>query len=274
MTTVKQWNLQAAYFCMALLIAFSSVLNPQTISALSSLPFYGFSPPHRDVNLPVIIKTQKAADKIKNGIKGIDVSQFQGNIDWESVANDGIEFAMIRASAGTATDKKFKINAKSAHKNDILVGAYHYATFSSVDEAKEQARYFIKLLKSIKVTYPVVLDLEENKATRNISKAKLTAAGLAFMDTVKKAGYDVMLYSNENFFLSHIDTRAVRKKGYDLWVANYIEKPTKVEHKMWQHTSYGRVDGIDSRVDINIAYTDLSINKKNSVDETASSIET
>lgn len=270
MAIVRRWNLQALYLCMTLFIVLSSLLTPQTLNALESLPALGSSNSDHTEGLPIVIKTQKAANSIKNGIKGIDVSQYQGDINWKRVSNDGIQFAFVRASAGLATDKKFKVNAQGAHNNGILVGAYHYATFSNTAQAKKEAEYFIKLLKSIQVTYPVVLDLEDNRATRSVSKSNLTAAGLAFMDAVKQAGYKVMLYSNENFFISHIDAKTVQKKGYDLWVANYIEQPTKVTHKIWQHTSYGQVDGIGTRVDINIAYQNMSGGRKVSVNKSDS----
>lgn len=270
MAIVKHWNLQALYLCMALLIVLSSLLTPQALSALDSLPAFGSSNSDQAEGLPIVIKTQKAADSIKNGVKGIDVSQYQGDISWKRVANDGIHFAFVRASAGLATDKKFKVNAQGAHNNGIPVGAYHYATFSNTADAQKQANYFVKLLKSVQITYPVVLDLEQNQATARVSKSKLTAAGIAFMDIVKKAGYKVMLYSNENFFITHIDAKTVQSKGYDLWVANYNEQPAKVPHKIWQHTSYGQVDGISTRVDINIAYQNMSGGRKVSVNKTDS----
>ncbi len=270
MAIVKHWNLQALYLCMALLIVLSSLFTPQALSALESLPAFGSSNSDQTEGLPIVIKTQKAADRIKNGVKGIDVSQYQGNIDWKRVSNDDIKFAFVRASAGLATDKKFRVNAQGAHNNGIPVGAYHYATFSNTADAQKQAKYFVKLLKSVQITYPVVLDLEQNQATGRVSKSKLTAAGIAFMDIVKQAGYKVMLYSNENFFITHIDAKTVQSKGYDLWVANYNEQPTKVAHKIWQHTSYGQVDGISTRVDINIAYQNMSGGRKISVNKTDS----
>lgn len=271
MTTIKQWNLQAACFCMALLIVLSTLFTPQTLSALDSLPFYGFDASNFTKNLPMIIKPSNTAGR-RNEIQGIDVSQYQGTIDWKKVANDNIEFAFVRASYGKEMDKKFKVNAQGAYKNGIPVGAYHYATFSNVTEAKAQAKYFIQLLKSVNITYPVVLDLEGNRTTQKVSKAKLTTAGLAFMDAVKQAGYKVMLYSNENFFLSHIDANAVQKKGYELWVANYNNRPAKVSHKIWQHTSKGQVDGIQTSVDMNVAYQNFSAARTVTVNKTDSDL--
>lgn len=260
MTTIKQWNLQAMYICMVFLIVLSTLFTPQTLSALDSLSFYGFDAPNHTENLPMIAKPSNSSQK-SSQIKGIDVSQYQGVIDWKKVANDDINFAFVRASCGMEIDKKFRVNAQGAYKNGIPVGAYHYATFTNVSQAKAQARYFVKLLKSVHITYPVVLDLEGNRSTLKISKSKLTSAGLAFMDEVKKAGYQVLLYSNENFFHTHIDANSIQRKGYDLWVANYSRRPSTVAHKIWQHTSKGKVDGIHTNVDLNIAYQNLSSKK-------------
>lgn len=269
MTTSKQWNFQAIYFLMVFLIVLSTVFTPQTVNALGSLSFHGFNSPNSTKQLPLITKPSNARRKA-NQIKGIDVSQYQGTIDWRKVAKDDVEFAFVRASYGKETDKKFKINAQGAYKNRIPVGAYHYATFTNTAGAKSQANHFIKLLKSVHITYPVVLDLEGNSKTQRVSKSKLTRAALTFMDTVKKAGYQVMLYSNENFFLSHIDTRAVKRKGYDLWVANYIHQPANVAHKIWQHTSQGKVNGISTNVDLNIAYENFSSTRAVTVNKTHS----
>lgn len=269
MTTSKQWNIQAFSFLMVFLIVLSTVFTPQTVNALGSLSFHGFNSPNFTKQLPMLIKPSNS-HRNRNQIKGIDVSQYQGNIDWRKVAKDDIKFAFVRASYGKETDKKFKANAQGAYKNRIPVGAYHYATFTNTAGAKSQANHFIKLLKSVHITYPVVLDLEGNSKTQRISKSRLTRAALTFMDTVKKAGYQVMLYSNENFFLSHIDTNAVKRKGYDFWVANYIREPSQVSHKIWQHTSSGRVDGISTNVDLNFAYENFSSTRAVTVNKTHS----
>lgn len=209
------------------------------------------------MNAGVTIKTQKAADSIKDGIRGIDVSKYQGDINWKKVARDNVKFAIIRASYGTTNDPKFVTNAKEAHANGLGVGAYHYATFTDTASMRKEAAHFISRLKKVNITYPVVLDLE-SATHKKMKKSTLTNLAIQFMEIVKAEGYDVMLYSYQNFIKDHLDV--AKLSGYDLWVANYLEQPTSFNHKMWQHTSYGVVSGISGRVDINIAYSGIAAN--------------
>lgn len=193
------------------------------------------------------IKTQDAADAI-GGVRGIDVSKYQGKINWERVAKDDVNFAMIRASIGTEADETFVHNAIEAHANGILVGAYHYAKFTDYQSMLNEAELFISQLKQVDITYPVALDIE---AHRNLKKADLTKLCLMFADEVKHAGYDVMIYSYQSFFQQFLDINSLH--GYKLWVANYTKEPTLGQH-IWQHTSSGEVLGISTKVDLNIAY--------------------
>ncbi|MDR2932366.1 MAG: hypothetical protein LBV27_04595, partial [Oscillospiraceae bacterium] len=119
----------------------------------------------------VTIKTQKAADGIKNGIRGIDVSKYQGTINWKKVATDDVKFAMCRATYGTDIDPTFVTNAKGANDNGLYVGAYHYARIKDSASVKKEAAAFIKQLKKVTLTYPVVLDIENHYG---LSKTKLS----------------------------------------------------------------------------------------------------
>ncbi|WRS28278.1 GH25 family lysozyme [Oscillospiraceae bacterium MB08-C2-2] len=268
MTQIKQPRLAAAGLLLA--IALVVTLPANMFSAMSKALAKGMNTggTSSDLHAAVTIKTQEAADNIENGIKGIDVSEYQGSINWDQVKENGINFALIRASVGTTSDKTFRQNAKNAHQAGVLVGAYHYATFTSTSTAVEQAEFFLSHLDGLDITYPVVLDLENNRG--NLSKAKLTQAAKAFMETVKDAGYTVMLYSYENYFHSYLDMSKLQ--DYPIWAANYIQQPSQVDHKIWQHTSYGSVSGISGRVDINIAYEDLRLRKKIVVDKEKSDL--
>jgi|GEM_PF-591844 len=224
----------------------------------------GLEPPGNDnTNLAassVTIKTQEAADNIlqgQGGVRGIDVSHYNGSINWEKVRTDNVRFAMVRASYGLEVDKNFAANVQGAGAAGLKVGAYHFAKFTTRKTMRAEAAHFISQLKSVNgITYPVVLDLESN-VHRKIKRSSLTTLAIEFMELVKAEGYSVMIYTNYNFFKEHLDLSELQ--GYNLWVANYMAEPNLgANQKMWQHTSYGSVKGISGRVDINIAY-DASI---------------
>lgn len=201
------------------------------------------------------IKTQEAADAI-GGMRGIDVSKYQGSINWERVARDDVKFVLARASIGTETDDTFVHNATQAHNNGILVGAYHYAKFTDYNSMLREAETFLAQLEQVEITYPVALDIE---AHRNLSKKELTRLCLLFAEEVKHAGYEVMIYSYQSFFQQFLDLSSLQ--GYKLWVANYTKEPSLGQH-IWQHTSSGEVLGISTKVDINIAYDDIGLASK------------
>ena len=131
-------------------------------------------------------------------IRGIDVSHHQGGIDWKKVAVDGVKFVFIKASEGVSfIDANFKVNVIAAKDAGIFTGAYHYARFSNTSEAISEAKHFLNTVSGIKLTYPLVLDLEEDK--KKVGKKVLTDAALAFLKVVEDAGHCVILYSGKSF---------------------------------------------------------------------------
>lgn len=201
-------------------------------------------------------------------LKGIDVSYHQGVIDWTKVKDSGIEFAMIRASRGYISKKKpmtadtmFAANITGALAAGIKVGVYHYSYAHTVEEAIEEANFFIDTISSYSITYPVVLDLEEDSQAK-LGKDKLTAIAVAFMETVKNAGYTPMLYSNKYWLTAHYDM--TRLTDYDVWLAQWSSAPTySGTFGIWQYSATGVVSGINGYVDLNISYRDYDkITKK------------
>jgi lysozyme len=187
-------------------------------------------------------------------IKGIDVSHHQGHIDWKKVATDGIKFAFIKASEGFSfVDSKFKTNVEGANAVGIKTGAYHYAKFSTVAEAIVEARHFLSTVSSVNLSYPLVLDLEEDK--KKAGKKVLTDAAIAFLDVLKHAKRNVILYSGKSFLETNLDES--RLKDIPLWVARYNSTLGR-SADIWQHTSKGIVPGINGHVDMNWAYRDFS----------------
>lgn len=216
-----------------------------------------------------VIKTQRWADKIEDGIRGIDVSKYNGTINWQKVATDNVDFAFIRSTCGYQPngvyqlniDPLFLENAAQAHANGIKVGAYHVGWFLSRDIMLSEADTFIEMLEQVDITYPVILDLEYNPG--RLSRDELSSLAKEFCDIVASEGYTVFIYSYSNFFKEYLD---LEKLGdYKLWVANYGETPKNIPHSIWQHTSFGSVKGIKGNVDINVAYPDFEERKYSKV---------
>lgn len=184
------------------------------------------------------------------GIKGIDVSHWQGNINWKQVAKDEIKFAFIKATEGTTLkDKKFETNVLGANAAGIKTGAYHFARFGSKSEALAEARFFLSVVKKVSLSYPLVLDLEVNET--DVSKSVLTNAAVAFLHEIESAGYFAMIYSSKSFFENCLDESQL--KPFALWIARYSSKLGR-DADIWQYSDCGKVAGISGNVDMNICY--------------------
>lgn len=196
--------------------------------------------------------------KNKNNKIGIDVSKWQGDIDFKKVKQAGAEFVMIRVGGTRGkngeyfVDEKFKENITNAKKAGLKVGVYFYSYASSTKEAKENAKWVLKQIKKYDIDLPIAFDWEEwnNFNEYNLSFFGLTSMAEEFIDTVQKAGYKGMIYSSktylENIWLS---------TDYDIWLAQYNTKVTyDGKYKMWQLCQDGKIDGISKNVDIDILY--------------------
>lgn len=189
--------------------------------------------------------------------KGIDVSRYQGAIDWERVKASGVDFVLLRSSIGDGTDYisgediRFAKNAVEAKEAGLMVGAYHYLWAETVADARKEARFFIKTISPYTLDFPAVLDFEEPSQQENLTNAERTAIAKAFMDEVKNAGYYPMLYTNKNWATTYLDMDELA--DYDLWIAEWYPKPTyEGDFGVWQYTPYGKISGIASDVDLNI----------------------
>lgn len=191
-------------------------------------------------------------------IKGIDVSHWQGDIDWELVKNSGVEFAIIKAGGsddGFYTDSKFEINYAGAKAVGLPIGAYYFVgkDFVSSADGKADADRFIEILKGKSFEYPVYLDIE---STNPKDKEGVTDAAISFCRQMENAGYFVGIYGSDiGTFRTRLDNE--RLDNWTKWVANYSHEPSYVtDYKMWQHSSNGNVSGIKANVDLNICYAD------------------
>lgn len=195
-------------------------------------------------------------------VLGIDVSYWQGNIDWQQVKKAGIDFAMIRVAwRGSeegiiATDDYVQINYNGATNAGIKVGAYFFSQAISVEEAIEEAEYLLDIIKDWNVEMPVVYDWEFvslGSRTGKVDARTLTDCVKAFCDTVAAAGYDPMVYFGADHSFNGIYLEELT--DYKFWLAQYntvLNYPYKID--MWQYTETGSVPGISGNVDINLYF--------------------
>lgn len=191
-------------------------------------------------------------------IKCIDVSVWQGNIDWTKVKASGIDYAIIRAGFGRETsqkDNKFEQNYTNAKKAGVKLGAYWYSYADSVTDAEKEAKACLSVLKGKTFELPVYYDLEDNSQV-GFGKTTLTNIAKKFCDTLKSSGYSVGVYANANWFKNYLDYSAL-KKLYSIWLAQY-NSTAQYECDIWQYSSSGSVKGISGNVDMNTIYnTDI-----------------
>lgn len=190
--------------------------------------------------------------------KGIDVSEWQGTIDWETVRASGVEFAILRAGYGRVAsqkDKTFDANYFGCKAANIPCGAYWYSYATSEDEARQEAATCLDILKYKQLEYPVYYDVEEQR-TLGLGKEKVSAVIKAFCDVLEKAGYFAGLYMSA-YPLGNLVSEEVRNR-YAVWVAHYgVTKPVySGKYGIWQKCSTGTVPGIAGNVDLNEAYED------------------
>ena len=209
---------------------------------------------------------------------GIDVSAYNGNVNWSEVRKSGrVDYAIIRAGYrgyGTGkivTDKKFERNVKEATKNGIDIGLYFFTQAVNEQEAIEEANYVLDLVKKYKVNvkYPIVIDTEystsngeHNGRADKLDIATRTAVCRAFCDTIKNAGYTPAVYANRNWFYDNLDVNQLN--NCDIWVAQYtgdVNKTTdyRYRYNMWQYTSSESVPGVNAPVKDGKANVDMSI---------------
>lgn len=202
-----------------------------------------------------VIKNYKTSD---NEI-GIDVSHWQGNINYKKVKKSGVEFVYIRVGRGDGIgegyvlDEKFIKNIKGFNKVGIPVGVYFYSNANNKNDAIKEAKWVIKQIKKYDVSLEIVFDWENWSKFQdyNLSFYSLTETANAFTETVEKAGYKGMVYSSKNY----LETIWYNINS-DIWLAHYTSKTDyEKEYKVWQLCNNGKVAGIeDNLVDINIRY--------------------
>ena len=193
---------------------------------------------------------------------GVDISEFQGDIDWTQVKQAGIDFAFIRIGYRTygdgivTYDSAFQRNIEGAQAAGIKVGAYFYSQAITVEEAVDEADHVIDALAPYDINYPVVYDWEivhDAARTDSVSVETLADCCVAFCERIKDSGYTPMIYQNRETAMHKLDLPRI--KDYDFWLAEYDEKPIYYyDFKIWQYSNTGRIPGIEGNVDLNICF--------------------
>lgn len=185
--------------------------------------------------------------------KGIDVSQWQGAIDWKKVAAAGIEFAIIRCVKGNLSiDPYFEANYEGARTNGIKVGAYKYSYATTVEDAEAEAWAVVKALRGKQFEAKVWLDLEDN-CQKDLDKELLYQIAQTFLEIVSAAGFEVGIYCNQYWYNS-ILTSKIKKLTENFWIAKWSSVKPELGELAWQYSSSGSVSGIKGRVDMNYYY--------------------
>lgn len=193
--------------------------------------------------------------------RGIDVSKYQGNIDWNAVAADGITFAIIRVgyrgygSGALVEDSTFRRNIQGATAAGLKVGVYFYSQAVNEAEAVEEASMVLSLCSGYSLPLGVYYDTEkvagDTGRADGISAAQRTACAVAFCETIRNAGYSAGVYSYASWFYNSLNYANISK--YRIWIAQYRDSlDFKYRYDIWQYTSTGKVNGVPGNVDMNV----------------------
>ena len=206
------------------------------------------------------ISTKDKTKQITKEIKGVDISSFQGNINWEKVAKTDVKFAILRGTTKNGElDTKFEQNYRGAKAYGLPVEVYHYSYALTVDKAISDAKNLIKKLNGKKLV--IWLDLEWSEQGK-LGKDKVTEIATAFINTCKSLGYECNVYSNLDWYKNYYHADKLKELGCKFWIARYGTNDGFLQNKykpnvgeyIWQYTSKGEVSGIIGDVDMNIKY--------------------
>lgn len=233
-----------------------------TVTEAPTLP-----PPEENPYGPVDFKQDEQTGEITltsgNSIKGIDVSEWQGNIDWTQVKESGVEFVIIRVGGrgmtegGLYTDSNAQAYYEGATAAGLKVGAYIFSQSVTVEEAIEEANFLLEQVKDWDIQMPLVYDWEymgENLRTSKMDSRTLTDMAKAFCQTIEDAGYTPMIYFGRSQSMDMMNLEELT--DYPFWLAMYttvMDYPYKID--MWQYTDEGSVPGIEGNVDLNLLFT-------------------
>ncbi|MDR1603882.1 MAG: Lyzozyme M1 (1,4-beta-N-acetylmuramidase) [Gracilibacteraceae bacterium] len=198
-----------------------------------------------------------------HSLLGIDVSFYQESIDWNAVAGDGIDFAMIRlgyrgyGTGALVLDERFLEYMAGATQAGLEIGIYFFSQAVNTAEAEEEADFVLAALEGYNVSFPIVYDFEEiagaNSRADYLGKEQVTDDAIAFCERIAAAGYTPMIYANPGWFIHEMELP--RLEGYEKWIAQYYDTPFfPYKFSLWQYSDSGTVAGIRGDVDMNLAF--------------------
>lgn len=198
---------------------------------------------------------------------GVDVSDWQGEIDWEAAKAAGVQFAMIKAGSGqSGSEDTFRYNADECTRLGIPFGVYFFSYAYNTDFARKEAKRCLEMVRGYKLSYPIAWDYEYASYDYNVSvgvtptRSLVSDMARAFLEEIEAAGYYAALYANPDYINRYFDARLINR--YDIWLAQWQGNDKLPEDKppmaggMWQYSNQGHIDGIPERVDLDYAYYD------------------
>ena len=200
-----------------------------------------------------------------SGVLGIDVSSHNGSVDWNAVANAGVEYVIIRCgyrgygSGALVEDSRYRTNINGALNAGLKVGVYFFSQALDEIEAVEEASMVLNLISGYRITFPIFLDVEYSNSAKNgradgLSVSQRTAVCNAFCQTITNAGYRAGVYANKDWLNNHLDTSKF-SSSTKIWLAQYAKEPTySGRYEMWQYSSTGSISGVKGNVDLNMSY--------------------
>lgn len=204
-------------------------------------------------------------DNKREAIRGVDLSKYNGDVDFGKLKDNGIRFAMLRlGSRGYGTgkitlDEKFVEYAQNAQVAGIQIGAYFYSQAVNETEAVEEANYIVGAVSGFGVKYPIAIDIEkvegDEARTDKLTTEERTAVVKMFCDAVKGYGYKPVIYATTDMLVTGLDLKELA--DYDVWLADY-DIPTDYPYRfsMWQYNKKGRIDGITGDIDLDLSFID------------------
>ena len=246
---------------MIIIILITILLNKSKYQITSHNNIDNIPLHHYDIEL---LQNDNGLLSYPNATLGIDVSSHQGNIDFEKVKNDGIDFVFIRIgyrgyqSGNISLDEKFEENIINAKKAGLKVGVYFFSQAINEKEAIDEANFVLKHLKKYQLDLPIAYDLEkidydDNYRTKDLTAIEKSNIALAFCGRIEHQDQNVIIYTNPDLAYNHYDINALY--NYDIWLANYIPQFNyPYDFKYWQFSEHGKVYGIDIDVDLNLMF--------------------
>ncbi len=250
-----------ALFFLVRVIRYTAASSPDPTPSISAVPTLSPSQLSPDgFGLENGYKTYSSPSI--SAVLGIDVSSHQGYIDWQAVADSGVDYAILQVGyrgygdGSIHQDETFEFNITAAKAAGLSVGVYFFSQALSLEEAEAEAHTVLSLIDGHTIEYPVYFDWEpvENARSDTISSSELTACAKRFCQTIEEAGYRAGVYFNLSLATRYYQLYEL--KDYAFWLADYQEVPSfPFYFGMWQYTDGGTVPGISASVDLNLAFT-------------------